>query len=462
MVPTPERSPSSKTSQGRAPVPFRLKLTLLGGGLALVPLAIVGLLLLDVNARAVEVTSREFQLAVLDDVARSMDEALADAQDTLDAVGRVLTDRNLNGANTERLAANLLAGQARVDHAGVYRLNGTFIDAFAEAQSDAQLPPTLDAGLRDAARRDGAAYGAVDADEDGPRLLIVLPLRVESEVSGYVATRLSLRSVQNRIDRLHEVRFEGRDDALFVVDEERRFVLHPDRARLLEPANEPLLEGIRTTGERYQQSGEFERAGAPMVGTVLGLHSLGWLLAAQVPQSHAYASLDRMRRIVLGTILVVLLMALVAAFVVAKQITRPISELADFAGDLAARRFDRRITVTTRDELGLLGSALSHAAADLEASESRIREEVAIRTDLGRYLPQDLVEKVVAREQDMALGGGRRDVSVLFADVVAFTPVTEQMAAEDVVSLLNELFTILSEIVFRHEGTIDKFIGDCV
>ena len=64
---------------------------------------------------------------------------------------------------------------------------------------------------------------------------------------------------------------------------------------------------------------------------------------------------------------------------------------------------------------------------DLEASEARIREEEAIRGDLGRYLPREIVERVVRREQDMALGGTRRAISVLFADVVAFTPLTERL-----------------------------------
>ena len=51
---------------------------------------------------------------------------------------------------------------------------------------------------------------------------------------------------------------------------------------------------------------------------------------------------------------------------------------------------------------------------------------------------------------------------VLFADVANFTPLVENQAAEDVVIILNELFTILTEIIFRHNGTVDKFIGDCV
>lgn len=70
--------------------------------------------------------------------------------------------------------------------------------------------------------------------------------------------------------------------------------------------------------------------------------------------------------------------------------------------------------------------AFGPSLEELEASEAQIRQEQVVRADLGRYLPGDLVEQIVRRERRMKLGGERRAVTVLFADVVASTPLPER------------------------------------
>ncbi len=109
-----------------------------------------------------------------------------------------------------------------------------------------------------------------------------------------------------------------------------------------------------------------------------------------------------------------------------------------------------------------LAAGLAFAAAASYSYVTEGRQKLAIRRMFSHYLSEAVIRHLLEHPERLKLGGERRRVTLLFSDLAGFTGLSEKLAPEEVVALLNEYLSRMTEIILAEEGVVDKFEGDAI
>jgi len=247
-------------------------------------------------------------------------------------------------------------------------------------------------------------------------------------------------------------------DVVYVVfvDADGKIVAHPDLARVGEPLTRPpglSVAGNDVVVQPYvdPQRGRILDFSVPLRYSNVPVGTL-YLGFSQRAIEQAVAS-ARNKTMLISFIMV--LLGIGGALGLATVIAHPVLRLAEGTRAIAAGNFKITLPVSSHDEIGLLTDSFNEMARSL-------REKEMIKRAFTRYVARQVVDEILKDPEKLVLKEERRDVTVLFCDMRGFTPLAERLAPEEVVSLLNEFYTLMIDTTFKEEGILDKFLGDGV
>ncbi|MDM8566854.1 adenylate/guanylate cyclase domain-containing protein [Candidatus Halobeggiatoa sp. HSG11] len=175
-----------------------------------------------------------------------------------------------------------------------------------------------------------------------------------------------------------------------------------------------------------------------------------------------------------------LIIGFIAVFMISARISKPLIELTVSARKLSTGDFSTKInTIQCGGEIGVLATAFTDMAKNLELSYEQLekynlfleqeveertielkRKNALIRQVFGRYITDEIVDTLLETESGLAIGGERREITMLTSDLRGFTAQANVLPSEQVIKILNLYLGVMADVITEYNGIINQFLGD--
>lgn len=327
-----------------------------------------------------------------------------------------------------------------------------FADHIAEASLDPltvlRVPPeTIDAFIETGDERQVAVTSIAETND----WLATVLLPLNSPFAGQRAVfsaRIDLSRLAATVAD-HPFQRTGR---ITVIDAEGRQIFDPANADLSDREVIQQVKALLASNTPVSSVESYTGAdGNPWLGAFSFAPSLNWAVLAEKSEANAYFAVGEMIDSLIIWIAVGLIIATIGALVFAFRISRPILKIGVAATEVGDGNFKVRVDdVHSRDEIG-----------DLARRINTMIGQINERFQLAKFVSGGTIDAIQrSDEEGVKLGGERRKVAILFADIRGYTSFAESRDPELVVEVLNFYFQRQADLVAEHNGDIDKFVGD--
>ncbi len=286
-------------------------------------------------------------------------------------------------------------------------------------------------------------------------------LTSNGEAHAIVSADITIMQLAKMLEKLKV----SENGTTFIINSKGHIISFPDSIKLVERSGSHLKFthitqlGIPEISQAYslfkkgeKEHFEFSLGSKEYLASFLKFPSTfenDWIIGVVVPTYDFVGAIIETNKEVLWISLVISLIAIFLMVFLSRKISKPIRLLAQDMNRIKNFQIDDSVQMRSfLLEISLIGDSLKAMKTSLKA--------------FSRFVPKDLVRQLIKTGKGAELGGDKRDISIMFSDIVGFTSIAENLPSEKLLSQISEYLDSLTKIIISERGTVDKYIGDAI